>query len=73
MKVVYSERLSETHSVEIGWSTWDKNQVSLRNRYDKNGRYSPRASSEVPLSDLPELMRVALERLPEVLRAREED
>lgn len=72
MKVVFSERLSPTHSIEIGWSTWNKDEVSLRNRYDKDGRFSPRASSEVPLRDLPELMRVALERLPEVLRAREQ-
>ena len=71
MKVVFKERLSPTHSIEIGWSTWNSDEVSLRNRYEKNGRFSPRASSEIPLRDLPEMMRVALERLPEVVRARQ--
>ena len=81
VKVVYQETVRRSnwekkqgivHTIEIGWSTWDSDQVSLRNRYDKNGKFSPRGSSEIPLRDLPELMRVALERLPEVVRAREE-
>jgi hypothetical protein len=81
MKVVYEETLARSkweikhgivHSIEIGWSTWNPDEVSLRNRYDKKGKFSPRGSSEIPLRDLPALMRVALERLPEVVRAREQ-
>ena len=73
MDVIFTERIDDLHSIEIGWSTWDRNEVSLRNRYNQeSGRFDPRSSSEIPIGDLPELMRVALERLPEVLRAREQ-
>lgn len=73
MDVIFSETLGERHSIEIGWSTWNPNAVSLRNRYDQeSGRFDPRSSSEIPIEDLPDLMRVALERLPEMLRARQQ-
>ena len=39
------------HIVEIGTSSWDKNVVSIRNRWDTNGRFSPRSSSEVAPED----------------------
>jgi hypothetical protein len=75
MEVIFTEVLKSTrtskHSIDIGWSTWNADEVSLRNRYDKNGKYSPHASSEIPLGDLQEMMRVVLERLPEVVKARE--
>jgi hypothetical protein len=72
MRVIYSERLDENHSIEIGWSTWDDEEVSIRNRYEgPTGRFSPRGSSEISLSDFTQMMRVVLERLPEVVRARE--
>jgi hypothetical protein len=71
MDVVFTETIDERHSIEIGWSTWNPNEVSLRSRYNQeNGRFDPRSSSEIPLRDLPELMRVALERLPEILERR---
>jgi hypothetical protein len=68
MQVVYREEVGPNHSVEIGWSTWDPEEVSIRDRYDTNGHFSNTASSEIPIRDLPDLMRIALQRLPEVLR-----
>jgi hypothetical protein len=69
MQVVYREEIGPNHTIEIGWSTWDASAVSIRDRYDTDGHFSNTASSEIPIEDLPHLIRVALERLPEVLRA----
>ena len=69
MQVVYREEIGPNHNVEIGWSTWNPQEVSIRNRYDSPaGHFSNTASSEIPINDLPDLLRVALQRLPEVLR-----
>jgi hypothetical protein len=69
MTVIYSEKLEERHSVEVGRSTWDPDRISVRDRYDlPNGGFSPRLSSEFPLEDLPDIIRVVLAGLPEVLR-----
>ena len=69
MKVIYSERLDSRHSIEIGLSTWDETAISIRDSYDlPEGGFSPRLSSEFPLEDLSEILRVVLAGLPEVLR-----
>lgn len=71
MKVIYSERLDSQHSIEIGLSTWDEGAISVRDRYDlPEGGFSPRLSSEFPLDDLPAILRVVLEGMPEVLGQR---
>jgi hypothetical protein len=73
MEPVFTEAIDERHSIEIGWSTWNPEAVSIRNRYNQeNGRFDPKSSSEIPIDDLPDLVRVALERLPEVMLARQE-
>jgi hypothetical protein len=72
MRVIHSERLDERHSIEIGFSTWEETTISVRDRYDlPEGGFSPRLSSEFPLDDLPAILRVVLEGLPEVLRRRD--
>ena len=41
------------HSFEFGAATWDPTERSVRNRKDgPTGRFSPRASSEMPMGDL---------------------
>ena len=50
------------HSIEVGTSTWDPQERSIRCRYDgPTGRFSPHGSSELPLPDLRPLMEVAAE------------
>ena len=39
------------HIVEIGTSSWDDKVMAIRNRWDTNGRFSPRSSSEVTPED----------------------
>ena len=53
--------LDTSHRIEIGPSSWDPAEVSLRNRYDspQTGRFSPHGSSESPLHDLVPLLRAA--------------
>ena len=73
MQVVHREEIGPNHSIEIGWSTWNQQEISIRNRYDSpDGHFSNTASSEIPINDLPDLLRVALQRLPEMLRNRAE-
>jgi hypothetical protein len=49
--------ISPTHSIEIGQSSWDPQEMSIRSRYDgATGRFSPHGSSELPLYDLQPLM-----------------
>ena len=68
LEVVYEEQISPNHRIEIGWSTWDSDEVSIRNRYDSpTGHFSNTASNEIPIRDLPQIIRIAIERLPEVL------
>ena len=53
MKVIHSSPVVSGHSVEIGQASWDENALSIRNRYKTaNGGFSPRSSSELPISDL---------------------
>ena len=52
--------ISPSHSIEVGTSTWDPAETSIRSRYDgPTGRFDPHGSSELPLPDLPHLMDVA--------------
>ena len=53
MKTSKKIQISENHQIEIGISTWDTTQQSIRNRYNlSNGRIDPRSSSEIPRNDL---------------------
>jgi hypothetical protein len=73
MQVIYREEIGPNHSIEIGWSTWNAQEVSIRNRYDSpDGHFSNTASSEIPIGDLPDLLRIALQRVPELLANRAE-
>ena len=52
--------LSPNHSIEVGSSSWDDDDTSIRCRYDgPTGRFSPNGSSEIPLTDLQPIMVVA--------------
>ena len=60
MKVTHSNPVANGHSVEIGQASWDENAFSIRNRYKTaNGGFSPRSSSEFPISDLVPLAKFA--------------
>jgi hypothetical protein len=52
-------KLSEHHHIEIGSSSWNASETSIRNRYDdpKTGRFSPHSSSEIPLNDIELIMK----------------
>jgi hypothetical protein len=62
MNVKHSVQLSDLHSIELGEATWDNNAVSIRNRYDlDSGKFSRHNSSEIPINDLPGLVKFACE------------
>ena len=45
--------LGEGHLIEFGQATWDAAQTSVRNRYPTStGGFSPRSSSEIPITDI---------------------
>lgn len=53
MQVSDSIQIAEGHSIEIGQSTWNESAISVRDRYvTRNGGFSPRSSSEIPLEDV---------------------
>jgi hypothetical protein len=54
MNIQHVLPLGGGHSIEIGDSTWDKTDRSIRNRYDDptTGHFSPHSSSELPMDDL---------------------
>lgn len=52
-------QISPTHSIEVGESTWNSAETSIRNRYDASGRFSRSGSSELPLDDLQPIMEAA--------------
>lgn len=57
-----TRHISPGHSIEVGGSSWDPDETSIRCRYDlPNGRFSPHQSSEVPLPDLRPMLEVASE------------
>ncbi|HTV39268.1 MAG TPA: hypothetical protein VMF08_01725 [Candidatus Sulfotelmatobacter sp.] len=41
--------LDPDHSIEIGQSTWDPSEMSVRRNYHPNGKFSPHGSSEIPI------------------------
>lgn len=43
-------------TIEIGKSTWNPKTTSIRNRYDKNGKFSRSGSSEMNPEDLEPLI-----------------
>jgi hypothetical protein len=53
MKVKDKTKISETHSIEWGYATWDNNSISIRNRYDsiETGKFNKAGSSEIPWND----------------------
>lgn len=53
--------ISSRHSIEIGSSTWDSKEISIRNRYNskQSGKFSRSGSSELPIEDLVHLMEAA--------------
>lgn len=53
--------IKHSHSIEVGTSSWDNRQLSIRNRYDQDDRFMPHNSSEVPRDDLLNLFLVALD------------
>jgi len=60
MKVKKTKDLGGGHLVEVGSSTWDEYQTSIRNRYQiSKGGLSNRGLSEISLDDVFELMIVA--------------
>lgn len=55
-----TKSITPSHSIEIGQSSWDAQEMSIRSRYDgETGRFSPHGSSELPLYDLQPLMESA--------------
>jgi hypothetical protein len=58
-----TQRIDANHQIEIGGSSWDPAEISIRRRYDnpESGRFSPHGSSELPLDALEDLIRVASE------------
>jgi len=55
--------IDKSHCFEVGRSSWDDTETSIRCRYDnpETGRFSPHGSSELPLHDLQPLIEVASE------------
>lgn len=71
MEVLYTERIDDNHSIEIGFSSWNPEEISVRNRFNgPDGRFDPHSSSEIPIEDIPALVRLVIERLPEVVGRR---
>ena len=53
MDVQYTLDLGDGHLIEIGESTWNPRARSIRDRWPTStGGFSPRSSSEVPMSSL---------------------
>jgi hypothetical protein len=46
-------------SIEIGESTWNPAETSIRRRYQPGGKFSPHGSSEIPIDDLKIIMEAA--------------
>jgi hypothetical protein len=45
--------LGDGHRIEFGHSTWNPDEISVRNRYPTStGGFSPRSSSELPIGDV---------------------
>lgn len=58
MKVEKVIELGNGHKIEFGKASWNEQATSLRNRYPtKNGGFSPRSSSEIPIEDVKILLK----------------
>jgi hypothetical protein len=56
MKVLFTKSYSD-HVIEIGSSTWDPNEISVRIRRNlPNGKFNKAGSPKVPLARLPEIV-----------------
>ena len=49
------------HTVEIGTSSWSDSVASIRNRWDRAGRFNPHCSSELSIDDALLLASVAIQ------------
>ena len=56
MNVQGSISITNSHSIEWGYSTWDSQATSIRNRYEP---FSPHSASEFPIEDLEHLVTAA--------------
>lgn len=55
--------IDEYHSIEFKSSSWDENEMSVRNRYNQdNGRFDRSSSSELSFADLHRLTIETLKR-----------
>ena len=69
MRVTETIPIDAQHSIEFGIATWcqdrpkDEQVESIRNRYEnEDGIFSPRGSSEIPLTDMEILVCECLKR-----------
>ena len=54
--------LGHGHSIEVGKSTWDDTETSIRNRYSTaNGGFNQAGSSELPIDDVFQIVKVTIE------------
>ena len=61
MKAEHTRELSKGHSIEIGVSTWDDKERSIRSRYaNATGGFST-GSPEVPMHDIEPMVTFAAE------------
>lgn len=57
-----TKTIDKSHRLEYGQSTWSKDRLSIRNRYDhENGRFDRVSSQEIPVSDLKDIILYATE------------
>ena len=57
MRVTDTVKIDQGHSIEFGYSTWDDNAMSVRDRYlTSSGGFSPHSSSEIPLGAIPDII-----------------
>jgi len=62
MNVLEVVMIDEMHTIEFGNSTWNPEEMSVRNRFSTNrGNFSPHSSSEISFGDL-ELIMVEIAR-----------
>jgi hypothetical protein len=55
--------IDDYHSIEFKISSWDENEISIRNRYNQdNGRFDRSSSSELSFADLHRLTIETLKR-----------
>lgn len=54
--------LGHGHSIEVGKSTWNDTETSVRNRYSTaSGGFNQAGSSELPINDILQIAKVAIE------------